>query len=78
MNNCIKTGARVHFYEYGMTVAADLFSVGDSLVVNFNPQSAVFEKTPEATHEVFLGQRGFLHKEKGVAVVPAGCVEVLK
>lgn len=71
MNNCIKTGARVRITNYNITVPADLFEVGDCVVVNMNP--GVFEYghelSLEATHEVMC-VKGFLHKDKGVCVIP--------
>ena len=34
---CIKTGAVVHFPEYGVTVAADLYAVDGVTIVRFLP-----------------------------------------
>jgi hypothetical protein len=30
---CVKTGARVHFYDYGQTISADVFKVGNCTIV---------------------------------------------
>lgn len=34
---CVKTGAVVHFPQYGTTMSADVFRVGNSLVVKTHP-----------------------------------------
>jgi hypothetical protein len=34
---CVKTGAKVYFENYGMVVPADVFQVGDTYVIRWNP-----------------------------------------
>lgn len=76
--NCIKTGARVYLADYDSMVAADIFDTGESVTINFNPQSWQYNSGPEgSTHSVFLpiSAPHFFHKEKGVIVAPKFCVQ---
>lgn len=70
MNNCIKTGARVWLIEYNETFAADLFAVGDCVVVNMNPHSLQFGRSEKTTHHLAVAGQ-FFHKDKGVIVLPS-------
>lgn len=77
VGKCIKTGARVKVIEYGRVVPADLFQVGDTIVINLAgtdfEECGWFDGTegmPAATHEVAISN-GFFHKHKNVIVVKA-------
>jgi len=78
IGNCIKTGAVVHFEEYGQTFAADLFEVGHSIIVQFQQGSfgdaSAFNFPRAVTHSVIVGSAGYLSKERGIAVVPKFCI----
>lgn len=73
IGNCIKTGAVVKFSEYNQSMAADLFRVGDSIVIRFSPNafdsSVSFNYPRPVTHEVYVGSTGLLDKFGGIAVV---------
>lgn len=75
IGNCIKTGAAVFFNEYQQTIVADLFSVGDTIVMHMAPKTFdsdfVFNNQRPATHEAYIGTSGFLDKVRGLAVVKA-------
>lgn len=71
---CIYTGAYVHFVEYGTYALADLFQIGDTIVVHL--PGALSDKTlgeherqplRSVSHEVCIG--GGFHR-RGVVVVP--------
>lgn len=71
--NCVKTGAQVLVLEYGRVQRADIFLVGDCVLINFaddvhngkwaNPGAAV-------PYQVIIGLDGFWHDKKNVLVVP--------
>ena len=71
--NCVKTGAQVLVLEYGRVQTADLFLVGDCILINFAtdihdgrwPQPG-----KPADYQVFIGLDGFWHDTKNVLVVP--------
>jgi len=78
---CIKTGARVHLENYDVIVAADLYSVGDVIIVRWTPQS-YHQATPEdlkhATHSVRLVGHDLWHRDDlGVTVVPSHMIRTL-
>lgn len=69
---CIKTGARVKFLEYGVVHPADLYAVGDCIVIRTNPNIPFHEGirgTTEVTHSAVIGQ-GFARQSEGIFVVP--------
>lgn len=74
---CIKTGARVYFANYDMVVAADLFAVENTIIVQTNQDALNGERhfeRDEATHVVVSNSGGgneYWRKDKGVFVVPA-------
>lgn len=74
IGNCTKTGAVVKFIEYGQTFVADLFKVGDAIVVRFTPgsfdqvSSLTLDERRPVTHEVYIGSYGLLDKRGGIAV----------
>lgn len=66
---CIYTGAYVHFPEHGAFVSADLFLVGDCIVIQWMPESWSYDSTPDqATHHVLIGH-DYHHTIRGVTVV---------
>lgn len=70
MAQCVYTGARVLFTEYGATVVADLFQCGDQILIQWMPQSLSYEwSRDEITHNVLIGH-GYHHADRGVTVVP--------
>jgi hypothetical protein len=81
---CIKTGARVHFTNYGKVLPADLFSVEGAIVVRVNRghllgdnQEGFDIPVSKATHDIssaFGGANEFWRDDLGVFVVPAYCV----
>lgn len=82
---CIKTGARVHFVDYGQTLPADLFQINDAILVHVNIQYALDTNqgtidSSRATHEVksvFGGGNEFWRDDLGVFVVPIENVKFL-
>lgn len=75
MTNCIKTGAYLHFTEYGAYAPADLYQVGDCVVARFIGFG--HKRHLEVTHDVTIGQAGFYREDIGILVVPARqCVAV--
>jgi len=74
--SCIKNGARVYLENYGSSAPADLFAVGNCIVVRFPrafDECCEFESpsTP-ITHvvEVFDGSDYYWRKDLGVLVIP--------
>ena len=56
--NCIKTGARVRFPQYNMTLAADLYKVGNAVVIKANPRGMYDTRSwNSASHEVLLAEQ---------------------
>lgn len=70
VGNCIKTGARVLFEEYGFVFAADLYRVGNCIVIRTTRHRAYDQPTLlRATHVVTLGESSFGKEASGVFVV---------
>lgn len=75
--NCVKTGAQVLVLEYGRVQTADLFLVGDCMVINFGtsihegrwPVHDDADGDGEA-YQAIIGLDGFYHDTKNVLVVP--------
>ena len=70
---CVKTAAQVMILEYGRVAGADIFVVGDNLVINFGgeyPENGHWPEEVPPTHQVTIGMDGFFHSKKGVLVVP--------
>lgn len=52
---CVFTGARVYFCNYGMIVPADLYQVGETIVIRWNKEGKIFcdpTSEYEITHTV--------------------------
>lgn len=78
---CIKTGARVFLENLGCVLAADLYEVGDCIVIRSNPKAMEnANRLPGAayTHSVWLTGKEFFRVDIGVIVVPAGQVSAVK
>ncbi len=80
IGNCIKTGACLHFSEYGQFIVGDLFAVGGAVVFHFSPgafdKESAFAPPRPVTHTVYVGD-DYLDKRAGYAVVKAvNCREV--
>ena len=73
--DCVKTGARVLVLEYGKVQTADLFLVGDCMVINFGAsihEGSWPEEGVEPPYQAIIGLEGFYHDTKNVLVVPKG------
>ena len=71
--NCVKTGAQVLVLEYGRVQTADLFLVGDCIVINFGAnihEGRWPEEGAETPYQAIIGLDGFYHDTKNVLVVP--------
>ena len=71
--NCVKTGAQVLVLEYGRLQTADLFLVGDCIVINFGAnihEGRWPEEGVETPYQAIIGLDGFWHDTKNVLVVP--------
>lgn len=71
--NCVRTGAAVLVLEYGFVQKADVFLIGDCILLNFG--ASIFEGYRPDIHapcdyEVCIGMNGFWHEGKNVLVVP--------
>lgn len=64
---CIKTGAVVHFPEYGTTVPADLYAVDGVTIVRFLPEQWNYGDRSKATHIAYT-REGFWRLDLGVLV----------
>jgi hypothetical protein len=64
---CIKTGAVVHFPEYDVTVAADLYVVDGVTIVRFLPSQWDCDNCREVTHVAYT-EGGFWRRDLGVLV----------
>lgn len=70
---CVKTAALVGVLDYGYAQRADIFEVGDTLVINFGGdiyQGVRFKMEEIPPHQVSIGLEGFYHSDKHVLVVP--------
>lgn len=73
---CIKTGCRVHFPNYGQVISADVFRVGNTLLIRTNPNQleGSYETRNrsdiELTVESNSGRNEFWRPDVGVIVVP--------
>jgi hypothetical protein len=77
---CIKTGARVFFPEYGVVLPADLYAIGNCILIRTNPgaitKSNGTYNAMDATHIVAAGYGdSFYRDDIGIFVVPQGRVE---
>lgn len=83
---CIKTGARVWLPDYNLIAPADLYAVGDSIIVRFNGDPTKYEgnfhlagSVPEgATHIVHLNFRGenYIRLDTGTLVVERRAIDI--
>ena len=67
---CIKTGAVVHFPEYGITVVADLYVVDGVIIVRFIPSQWEHNNelgAPDPTHLAYT-EGGFWRRDLGILV----------
>jgi hypothetical protein len=69
---CIVTGAKVFFEEYRVTHPADVYAVGNCIVIRIAPGRDFYDtiKSP-ATHAVQLFTDCFMRKHDGIFVVPS-------
>lgn len=75
MNPCIKTGARVHVLDYDGLAPADLFLVGNAVLVRFGVGQRTTlrygkDVLEHATHTLTIGHAGIWREDLGIAVVP--------
>lgn len=76
---CIKTGAQVYFANYGVVVAADIFSVAGAVVVRTNGNIDGLGRSPDETyftHTIYSEplNKEFWRPDLGVFVVPEHCL----
>ena len=70
--SCLYTGAVVLFNEYGAAAPADLYGVGDIIVIRWSQHGLVYNADPaNCTHAVDVS-RGWHREDIGVTVVPRG------
>lgn len=82
---CIKTGARVYFENYSFMVSADLYQVGDAIIIRWMPRSQNYiaeehMKMEGATHTVayIINSDIWWHRDDiGVTVIPASMLETV-
>lgn len=66
-----KTGAVVRFSEYRTSVAADLYIVGDCVVIVRNPIDSFYtDCNREPTHQAWISSKGYCNADKTVIIVP--------
>lgn len=78
--NCIKTGAYVHFMNYGYACPADIFEVADAYIIKWNTNGQSYEDIgfPKAvSHQVTLPVSAWHREDLGVTVVPKAYVKTL-
>lgn len=71
--NCVKTGAQVLVLEYGRVQGADIFLIGDCILLNFGDcihQGRWPSEGETVDYQVMIGMDGFWHEGKNVLVVP--------
>lgn len=69
--SCTYTGARVWFRDYDFIVPADLYEVGDAIIIRWNIQGKEYNNpTSESscTHEVWI-VHGWHREDIGVTVI---------
>lgn len=90
--NCVKTGARVLVLDYGYAQRADIFLLGDTIIINFGADIFDGHRVMEREgyeYQAIVGQDGFYHEGKNVLVIPkwqfqgeiihqGGCKELCK
>lgn len=64
---CVFSGAKVRVLEYGRVKMADLFKVGDSIVVRFygSIHEGKWQDQTDHTHTLVLGLQGYLQESRG-------------
>lgn len=68
---CTYTGARVFFAEYGYLVPADLYKVGDCVIIRWNTNGKEYGETEgQFTHNVPTIRNGWHREDIGVTVIP--------
>lgn len=80
---CIKTGARVYFADYNVTLSADIYAVEGVVVVRTcSWRDEAFPRGDEgATHNLYAPPGGvdqFWRPDIGVFVVPQRCITEFK
>jgi hypothetical protein len=69
--SCIYTGARVFFQDYDFIVPADLYEVGDTIIIRWNPQGKEYTNVTNessSTHDVWI-VHGWHREDIGVTVI---------
>lgn len=78
MTTCIKTGAVVHFPEWNMTHAADLYAVGNCILIKMNYADFYASTNREVTHHAVVWNTGYIDKDKRIAFIPADQMKVIE
>ena len=72
--SCIKTGANVYFHNYGILVRGDVFKIGNTTLIRWNPQSIEYNTGDGPANLVVSNIEDsnlWWHREDiGVTVVP--------
>lgn len=81
--SCVKTGARIYFENYGMTVVGDAFRIGDVYIFQWNTNSLKYTGTaPEfithEVHQICSSETWYHRNDLGMTVVPTALVTVHK
>jgi hypothetical protein len=79
---CIKNGAKVYFENYGFVVPADVYRVGNCLVIRWNVNGRAFLPVDNAfpTHivRIIVDSEEWMHREDlGITIVPESYVDTL-
>lgn len=77
MSQCVYTGALVLLVEYDVCVRADLFLLGDQVLIqwghpghdNEQVMDRSYEAKQNATHKAIIGH-GYHHVWRGITIVP--------
>lgn len=70
---CYKTGAQVYFQNYGYSVPADLYSVGNTVVIRFNAEGRVWKALDNSVSHIVAqidnSDDWFMREDLGICVV---------
>lgn len=69
---CVKTGASVYFYNYGMAVKADVYKARNCYVVRWNVNSRDYRDLLDGDWVVrtWMGDQVWHRDDLGITVVP--------
>lgn len=74
LTGCIKTGANVHFSEYGITIEADVFRIGNCILIRTKTNQLNYDQGTDARIDLVIhnngGREQFWREDVGVFAVP--------